>query len=341
MQIADDFRLLTVFLFGDEFKGKEVERVPSGTGFLVNILEGDSVFVYVVTAGHVIQDCSKDSNTVYIRLNGIGGTYKEIASDRAKWARHESSDISVYALTEELEGCDVRYLPIARLATDEYVRQVDIRAGDEIFHVGMFHGHPGRARIQPVVRFGHIALMPDEKIEVDIGNAQTMLVNAYLVDAVSMGGASGAPVFVFFPDDRRDGSVMNLIRHHSHGSFDALPPEQPVTESAKLLGVIQGYYEREIFDAKNRHLIINQGIGVVIPASAIVELLTMNQSLKKQRDEAIRTASMKKSIKPVRASVGESDQTYTRDDFMGDLNKVVRRRSDNDAPKSDEGNSQT
>ena len=54
----------------------------------------------------------------------------------------------------------------------------------------------GRDRNFPIVRTGHIAMMPDEKIpKVKIGDWEGNA-DAYLIESRSIGGWSGSPVFV-------------------------------------------------------------------------------------------------------------------------------------------------
>jgi hypothetical protein len=67
--------------------------------------------------------------------------------------------------------------------------------------MGLFSEHPGGDHNEPIARFGNIALMPAEKVTVDVGDS-TAHIRAYLVEARSWGGHSGSPAFVFFPPDR-------------------------------------------------------------------------------------------------------------------------------------------
>jgi hypothetical protein len=59
--------------------------------------------------------------------------------------------------------------------------------------IGRFINHEGKQRNTPSVRFGHIAQMPHEPIKRDDGYLQ----ESFLVEAKSIGGYSGSPVFTY------------------------------------------------------------------------------------------------------------------------------------------------
>ncbi len=75
----------------------------------------------------------------------------------------------------------------------------DLGLGDEVFLTGLFHSHHGRQRNIPIVRAGNIAAMPEEKIHTD----KFGFIDAYLVEARSIGGISGSPVFIYQGMDRK------------------------------------------------------------------------------------------------------------------------------------------
>ena len=64
--------------------------------------------------------------------------------------------------------------------------------GDEVFVVGLFRHRHGTQRNIPIVRVGNLAALTEEKVATnDFG-----LVDAYLIEARSIGGLSGSPVFL-------------------------------------------------------------------------------------------------------------------------------------------------
>ena len=77
----------------------------------------------------------------------------------------------------------------------EGIEALKIGPGDECFVVGRFSSHDGGQRNTPSVRFGAIAQMPQEKIQFPDGSKQ----ESFLVEARSIAGYSGSPVFVSIP----------------------------------------------------------------------------------------------------------------------------------------------
>ncbi len=74
-------------------------------------------------------------------------------------------------------------------ATDEIIKDQNIGLGDEVFITGLFGYVAGSQKNIPIVRVGNIAMMPDEKVPTE---GEPM--EAYLIEARSMGGLSGSPV---------------------------------------------------------------------------------------------------------------------------------------------------
>jgi hypothetical protein len=47
----------------------------------------------------------------------------------------------------------------------KHLKKLEIQEGDEVFFCGLFESHYGQQKNQPIMRFGKVALMTDEKIE--------------------------------------------------------------------------------------------------------------------------------------------------------------------------------
>ena len=81
------------------------------------------------------------------------------------------------------------------LLTDEIIKTRNIGPGDNVYAVGLFSLAIGRERNIPIVRTGHIAIMSKEKIPgIRIGDWRGEA-EVYVVEARSIGGLSGSPVF--------------------------------------------------------------------------------------------------------------------------------------------------
>jgi hypothetical protein len=89
----------------------------------------------------------------------------------------------------------VRVLIPKDFLTPEMVRQFKIGPRDDCFMVGRFINHDGKQQNAPSARFGNIAQMPGDKIRFPDGSEQ----ESFLVEARSISGYSGSPVFVEIP----------------------------------------------------------------------------------------------------------------------------------------------
>jgi hypothetical protein len=89
----------------------------------------------------------------------------------------------------------IKRLPYGGILFEDRVQSFGIGPGDDVFIIGRFINREGHQKNTPSVRFGNIAQMPGEPIIDDDGIAQ----ESYLVEARSIPGYSGAPVFVHIP----------------------------------------------------------------------------------------------------------------------------------------------
>jgi hypothetical protein len=73
--------------------------------------------------------------------------------------------------------------------------------------VGLFTPFIGNRRNFPVVRFGRVAMLSDEKIPwTERGIEQSL--DLYLIECQSFGGNSGAPVFFYLDPSRTPGTLV-------------------------------------------------------------------------------------------------------------------------------------
>jgi hypothetical protein len=158
------------------------------------------------------------------------------------------------------------------LLTDRLVAEHRLGLGDEVFFTGLFSEHPGRERVQPIMRFGNLSMMPNEPIKVkDLRVASE--IGAYLVEARSWGGHSGSPAFVYYPPDRSGVSIQ-------------MSTSLPVF----LLGLVHGHYEIKSDVALTGDILgsgkvpINAGMALVVPSQKIVDVL-MDDELVTTREE--------------------------------------------------------
>jgi hypothetical protein len=130
------------------------------------------------------------------RLNRIDGKLDPIPLDGERWFTHPAGDDLAVCLV----GLNKRVHKFEYLAPGEWcgegrVEMLNIGPGDDCFIVGRFISRDGKEKNVPTVRFGNIAQMPGEPIVQDDGFKQ----ESFLVEARSIPGYSGSPVFIQIP----------------------------------------------------------------------------------------------------------------------------------------------
>ena len=167
----------------------------AGTGVFVSVpvrsLPGKS-FCYFVTARHVVNAMRDRSTALFSNIQNGGRSLVPLANP--VWFVHPDADLALIQVND-MGVFDVTTVPMHSLATEETMKAFDIGVGDEVFMIGLFEYLEGRVRNMPIVRTGNVAMFPKDQIYIDMGD-ESKYVNAYLIEARSMGGISGSPVFV-------------------------------------------------------------------------------------------------------------------------------------------------
>jgi hypothetical protein len=156
--------------------------------------------------------------------------------------------------------------------SDEIMRSKSIGSGDEVFITGLFAHLSGSKRNLPIVRMGNIAMMPGEPVPTTAFGD----IEAYLIEARSIGGLSGSPAFVRETVQMGLGSFYLLGLMHGHWD---IPPQQKNDE----LQVGEDMFSR-----------VNLGIAIVVPAKKILEVVNQPELLEMRRtaDEKRRRETM-------------------------------------------------
>lgn len=145
---------------------------------------------------------------------------------------------------------------------DSTFSEWEVGEGEEVFITGLFKHHYGENRNLPIVRVGNIAALPEEKIQCG-GHKR----DAYLIEARSIGGLSGSPVFLN-PDLIRN--IGNEIKINQ----ERLP---------LLIGLIHGHYDSNLSEVDNisedtnSTEKINAGIAIVTPISKLIEIFEQDK----------------------------------------------------------------
>lgn len=222
--------------------------------------------VFAVTARHVIEGLkSRGCEECVVRLNPTdpGHEIVSITVPLDSWQFHpHDPSVDVAVLEQGLPpSFDHRVLPLGFGATSDQMTANDVGLGDEVFISGLFIHHYGARRNIPIVRTGNLAALDEEPVSTKRGPIQ-----AYLVEARSIGGLSGSPVFLNLGHTRVIGGDLKM----GLGGTNFL-----------LLGLIHGHYEADseeallVQDAKEETIraSINAGIAIVVPFSRIKEVV--------------------------------------------------------------------
>jgi hypothetical protein len=271
MNVPDEVRKCVAFLQCQSGRGFRIV----GTVFFVNIEEEGLHFRYAITAKHVVESIRSKAidGMTHFRMNLRGGGTAEYAVPVAQWLHHPTDSATDLMVTDfpGHDDFDMLTVPLNRMAaTAEVISNLGIGIGDEVFTVGLFYRHYGTRRNIPIVRFGTIAAMPEEPVDV---GGQPM--EAYLVETRSIGGLSGSPVFTWLLPYAAPGK--SVFRDNQ----------------IYLLGLMHGHWDLEkalqdeLTPDKTEDEPLNTGIGVVVPVAKIVEALKQERLIERRQKKAI------------------------------------------------------
>lgn len=244
MGFTEEMRKCVVFLCPSQ-------NLCVGTGFLVVVSsqEYKMDYSYLVTAKHVAEELT---NPFFVRMNDKAGSCKHRQVQATSWYYHPSddtADVAVLPFGFDRETFDFKMILLEMFVTDDMIQKEEISVGSEVLITGLLTFATGSKRNQPIVGMGNIAMIPDERIPtLDCGN-----IEAYLIEARSIGGTSGSPVFVR-SNTKRKTYLLGMIRGHV-----GIPKKL----SNDFAFNIQKEKEKEV----------NMGIAVVSPAKKILETL--------------------------------------------------------------------
>jgi hypothetical protein len=195
--------------------------------------------------------------SVTVRLNLKDGSSREFTSTgNLHWIlpSDDSVDLALFPLAPPTDVYDYLVIPDSLFATDEVIKKESISEGLRILFSGFFYQVPGLKQMQPILREGIVAMMPEEDLQTTTGKKGKV----YLGEVHAFHGNSGSPVFVDL------------------GGFrgNALRPGYDY----RLLGVVSGGYS----EGEENALLLetplaskpgNSGIAMIVPASTLRALL--------------------------------------------------------------------
>ncbi|MGA2555914.1 MAG: hypothetical protein ABSG04_06525, partial [Verrucomicrobiota bacterium] len=194
MRVPDEIKKCVVFFVMPIPVAGGVVLEYKATGFFVAVKLDGLFFVYLVTAKHVAEKL--EGREFGIRVNtrdGKSTIYRAPPGANLPWHYHPTdavADVAVWSWTPGPEA-DCLHVDSETIFTKEVCSKIGLGIGDEVCMVGLFSFHEGQSRNHPILRIGNIAMLPDERIKTSMGEME-----AYLIEARSIGGLSGSPVFV-------------------------------------------------------------------------------------------------------------------------------------------------
>lgn len=255
---------------------KTNKPVANGTAFFVVVpseLEPTTrSFCYLVTAKHVVRNPDGSfQRVVFVRLDTKEGKAKfvkvpleENGHSVVSVAADKTVDLAVVPFWIDPNLVDFKAIPVDMLATKDCVKE-GIVEGTDVFFTGLYTHYYGDNRNNPIVRFGRVSMLPEDRIEwLDNPGKPTELVELYLLETQSYGGNSGSPVFFFLGADRQAGTLyvgppVIKLAGVMRGSFGQTLPVQVVQANTNVVQV--PVYTQNI------------GIAAVTPAYLLHEIL--------------------------------------------------------------------
>jgi hypothetical protein len=273
VQINPELLRSVVFVCWKPLKN-DAPVVPFGTAFLISPypLPGSKRrWVYLVTAAHLIDYVETALNVdglVWIRFNGKDGNLQTTSTKPSEWIRHPDPGADVAALRWPLDkgiGDHIAWSMEVQLI-DDLIQKYAVGPGDDVFIIGLFSKAEGKTRNIPIARVGNIAAMPTEPLRTKKGTAKV-----FLIEARSIGGLSGSPVFLHL-------GHMRLLEEDkrgigTRGVFMGLPKF--------WMGMIHGHYDDV---EEKRQELVNMGIALVIPHERIVDVINSPKEIQLRRD---------------------------------------------------------
>lgn len=323
-RIRDEILECAVYLYRSIDEALKGENA-GGSGFLVGVPmeRSDSYYhTFAVTAGHVV----RESGCRVVRLNTLDGGVDAIPIEPEDWVHHPAGDdLTVCFLSADDAVHRAACIPTSLFITEENIREYGIGPGDEVFMVGRFLGHDGRQQNLPTVRFGNISRMHGEKIRHPRRGIQQ---ESFLVEARSLSGYSGSPVFVYVPPfSQRPGK--DAIGAFSVGpallgiDWCHLHSKEPVREKGEDgPPVEEGWWVKT-----------NSGMMGVIPVWKLVELLDTPEvkTMVEEEEKRIREEVERGGV------TLDAESTMTKEEYENALRRVARRQSSRVAHKPTDG----
>src|SRR5258708_17587538 len=219
-----------------EYQNGTAQGSAIGTCFFVVVpdarLGPNQGFVYLVTNRHVAQPginlgTSYQVQVLYLRMNltaPVQGTQSAGGqiplSDKLHWffPSDDAVELAILPVAPDQAKFSYQPIPLTMIVGSEKIKAEQVGIGDPVIFAGYFRSFSGATRMEPIVRQGVIAMLPEEKLDTTLHKKGQL----FLADLHAFHGNSGSPVFA------------NLGGMHRGSLY--------MGDRYMLLGVISGYY---------------------------------------------------------------------------------------------------
>jgi hypothetical protein len=249
-------------------KSEATEKQPIGTGFFVGYKypeRNDVSYIFFVTAKHVLFDDEGNRHShLLLRMNDKAtGSAKDFNVIKPNaWFFHrnaEAVDIAVQPLKPK--DADFLYVSSKLFITNDLIEKNKIGIGDDVFYSGLLSYHIGKKKISPIVRFGKLALITDEKtIDGQFYN---------YIDSGNIPGHSGAPVFLWATPSRSASQIVAGSR--IFGLYGIVVGVVEYNKKLEATIPRKTYHQRIPIDARSG------GITAMVPIKFLSEILESSQ----------------------------------------------------------------
>lgn len=242
---------------------------PQGTGFFVLLnaqQNNDTInFGYLVTSKATFKKSNGSFlDTAYIRINKREGQSDTliiplIQNGVPRYFIHSDSavDLVIIPAYPDLNRYDFLFIPAGMIAQIDIFRKENLSEGDEVFYTGMLNSHFGIFKNIPIVRFGKIAQVSDEKYFVE-----RRFTDFYLMELSMAQGSAGSPLYFYASAAKDTGNVT-------------------IPAKFFLLGIISGKHDES-------------GLAKAVPAYKLSELLNMQAVVQEREKEFLQLQDTKK-----------------------------------------------
>jgi hypothetical protein len=326
MRVPEGLLHCVLFIGIKDGKGR---FLPKATGFMAAIDDFDHQWAYLITAEHVVSGLQAKGHKIWIRTNLKNGGAEEVPIPAEVWLHSPTedgnpiTDVAVcpiqFSPEDEVIGIGLNG-PTSIAASSDVLKSQDLGVGDEVAILGLFRSHHGQERNIPIVRIGNIAMIQGEPVYTQYCGYTA----AHLIEARSISGLSGSPVFISTPPTR----IIDGKTRMSTG------------QQFYLFGLIHGHFDVEnlnedivVDDYADVPRGINTGIGIVVPVEQIIKTVFQPDLIEMRRNVVKERAKKHGAIADLGDDAGHpaSDENPTHlEDFRRLVDVAARKRPQGD-----------